>query len=132
MRERKGEGRKGKNFRSRMSVHRIQHETSMWANMRIIVLNSLKVGVTRSLRTRQNAELRNNYTTYINFQGAPPCKRSGCVHTLRTPPPPPCLRACVPRSLRLLLDDGSARSDTLDTVDWYSTLSSPDSCLVAI
>ena len=35
-----------------MSVlsHGLVHETSMWANMRII---SLKVGVTRSLRTRQ-------------------------------------------------------------------------------
>ena len=35
----------------------------MWANMRIF-----KVGVTRSLRTRQIAELRNNYTTYINLR----------------------------------------------------------------
>ena len=48
----------------------------MWANMRIF-----KVGVTRSLRTRQNVDLRNNYA-----QGGPLCKRGGCVRTLRTPP----------------------------------------------
>ena len=35
----------------------------MWANMR-----TFKVGVTRSLRASQIAELRNNYTTYMNLR----------------------------------------------------------------
>ena len=66
----KGGGEEGIIFRSRMSLHLV-HETSMWANMRIIVLlNSLKVGVTRSLRRRQMDLCANGAGAYAPY--APP------------------------------------------------------------
>jgi len=74
MREQKGKG--GRDILSlaheRSPIeYGLGHETSMWANMRIIVLlNSLKVGVTSSHRTRKVDICANGGGAYAPY--APP------------------------------------------------------------